>query len=1259
MKKHRIALLALLSVPAAMVTMGAADLTGVPGLRGVAVGGSGAPYEGVGVYDLPCQTRAEAAVVKLDGGLKGSAGAVVSGGKLFTAVPQGTFFVSGMTYNLWNTSTWEIEKTEDGDTDFKANAMAAHPLSGEVLGCFGEGYSSTLAPFDMATFKVDEFEEKSINSTLYAMAYTADGTLYCLDGYGTLYKYNPSSMFSPLNEIGDTDIRCDASGAAVIDPESGAMYYVRNYSESTSLWKVDLATAASVKLYDMPADMQISCLWIEKTEDPGPSVEALTPPYSENFSGQEMPEGYVNINNNGDYSKWTFNPGYLVYDYNGEEGADDYIVLPPMKLEAGMAYTFSFDAKSEDADNVERAAVYVGKAPEVEALTTVVVPPTDIANYGAFSTYDGVYVPAETGVYYFAVKACSDAGKFNLYVTNFNVSAPSSAAVPSACRSLAAVPADFGELMVTLSFTAPSTDLAGKPLMSLDKVEVYSGTRLLETLTASPGASVSRDFQVEAAGTHAFKVVAYTADGAGLPAEVSCYVGLAVPVKPANISAIDGENDGQMLVSWSPVDRDINGMKMRANQVTYTLYRVTSAETVAVAEGLKTMSYTDQAVEAGSPQTFVRYAVKAVNSAGASAEAATETLIVGAPYQLPFAESFAGGHTSYPFSIEAEGDEDTRWDIPTPQVLFDPAPQDADGGLLRFIGSNGDYGTLTTGRISLAGTKRPTLTFYYYASMGADNTNSVEVLASSGGDFASLRKITLGGDPGWVKATVDLSRYIGRTIQLRLVARTEYMRFIMLDNIRLADFHDYNLKALSLAGPAKVVRGKEARYTLTVANEGALAAESYEAVLLRDGAEVCRVAGTAVEPEATAAVEFADVLPPFAPEEVEYTAGIILANDGYPADNVTRPLAVTAAAPRHPAPANLRVESADGTTVNLAWDAPVLENRVVEPETDGAEEYKAFSIGLPGSALEGDDTGDWKMVDVDGLLSYGARTYPALNRIDYPNAQQPSAFQVFAPAGLEGIEPGFEPHSGNQMWVCFNAKSGKTDDWMISPELAGKAQTAKFFARSAKPTYGSESLEVLASSTGTEIADFTLVKSVEAVGEDWTEYSAELPEGTLYMAIRCTSNDVFALLVDDITVLTAEVAGTHLRLDGYRVYCEQQAVSADNHSAESFAHRYDKDGRTVTYHVTALYNEGESATSNGVVFDPSTSGISGVDASEALRVTTAAGTIIVEGAGVSPVEIYATDGRAVYAGRGDVRVSVAPGVYVVSAGGQSVKVAVN
>lgn len=1232
----------------------------MPDLCGVVVGSSTYGFSGYGVYSLPSATRTTAEPLKLDAAFKAGNGVVKAGDRLFTATAQGSFIVTGMTFTLWDTTTWEKVKTdEDADTDFKANALACNPSSGMVLGCFGEGYDCYMRPFDINTFEVDEMEEKSVNTALCAMAYAADGTLYGLDADGVLYRYNPSSMFSPLVEIGETGLAKyeDGAAAAVIDPDGGKMYYVfTDNMEHSQLYRINLSTADAEKIYTVPDDMQIGCLWIADKAGPNPS-DYINPPYAYDFSDPEMPAGYVNINNNGDYSKWTKADGYMVYDYSGVSAADDYIVLPAMYLQGGKAYAFSVDAKC-DAGSVERVAVYAGTAPAVEALTDVVVAPVEVRNHADWQTYTGYYVPAADGVYHFAVKACSDAAQENLYVTRVKVSAPVDAGIPAAIRPMTAVAAEYGELQAIVTLLTPSTDIAGNQLASLDRIEIFRDGTPIETITApGKGVQLSRTYTVDAAGTYTFRAVPYSASGAGPATEASCFVGLDRPMSTAFVSAIEGDNDGQVALSWAPVDRDVNGTRMRASQVSYNVYRTVGNTTMSVAEGLKITGYMDQAVEPGARQQFVSYSVEAVSAGGVSARTSSEQMIVGADYVLPFAESFAGGHTTYPFGIAAAGSSEAHWDIPTPEVLRNPLPQDGDGGLVRFVlAASGDTGTLTTGRISLAGATRPMLTFYYYTQWRDTNTGSIEVLVSTGGDFAPLRAFALGGDNEWVKGEVDLSAYIGRKVQIRFAVKPE-TPFTLMDNIRVADLHDRNLAAVSLGSPVKAVKGRALPFTVMLRNDGALPAAEYSVALLRDGTEVARATGeTTIEPDATATVCLSDVIPPFAATQVEYAARVIIEGDGYEDDNVTPSLALTPAESPHPAPSGLHVVDLTDTEVTIGWTAPDLEGRIVAPVTDGAEDYRTFSIGLPGSAMPGDYVGDWTMVDSDGALSYGARAYPSYQALEYPNAGMQSAFQIFSPGEFENVEDIFAPRTGDKLWVCFDAKGSRTDDWMISPELDPRAQTVSFYARSARPDYGMESLEILRSSEGTDIAGFTSVSAVAAVPGEWTLYTADLPEGTRHFAIRCTSDDCYALLVDDVTMLTAEAAGTNLRVEGYRLYRDKLALADGEQTALSHTHAYDKDA-TVTYHVTALYNEGESAPSEAYVFDPSTAGIT-VAAGTVPVVTADGGTIVVSATAGAGVTVCSADGRIVYSADGDARIAVRPGVYIVRAGSTTVKVAV-
>ena len=100
-------------------------------------------------------------------------------------------------------------------------------------------------------------------------------------------------------------------------------------------------------------------------------------------------------------------------------------------------------------------------------------------------------------------------------------------------------------------------------------------------------------------------------------------------------------------------------------------------------------------------------------------------------------------------------------------------------------------------------------------------------------------------------------------------------------------------------------------------------------------------------------------------------------------------------------------------------------------------------------------------------------------------------------------------------------------------------------------------------------------------------------------------------------------------------------------------------GKECTYHVTVVYDKGESRLSNGVLLN--LSGVEEVASQSGVSVSTSDGCIKVTGALGEDISIHAADGRSVAAFRataGEVSVPVAAGIYLVRAGSVTVKVAV-
>src|SRR5690606_21790426 len=118
-----------------------------------------------------------------------------------------------------------------------------------------------------------------------------------------------------------------------------------------------------------------------------------------------------------------------------------------------------------------------------------------------------------------------------------------------------------------------------------------------------------------------------------------------------------------------------------------------------------------------------------------------------------------------------------------------------------------------------------------------------------------------------------------------------------------------------------------------------------------------------------------------------------------------------------------------------------------------------------------------------------------------------------------------EPHSGSKMAASFAATSTTNNDWMVTPKVTlGTDSAVKFYARSHTASYGLERFRV-----GVSTLDVILPQGFQYVSgptyveapTNWTEYIYDLSayDGqTVYLAIRCVSDDAFVFYVDDFSI---------------------------------------------------------------------------------------------------------------------------------------------
>lgn len=214
--------------------------------------------------------------------------------------------------------------------------------------------------------------------------------------------------------------------------------------------------------------------------------------------------------------------------------------------------------------------------------------------------------------------------------------------------------------------------------------------------------------------------------------------------------------------------------------------------------------------------------------------------------------------------------------------------------------------------------------------------------------------------------------------------------------------------------------------------------------------------------------------------------------------------------------------------------------------------------------------GDWRLYDSTGALVW------EVDATTFTNEGEPHAWFVYNPS-VAG--DGIPAHNGNQYLesICPRpiANGGTADvaadHWLISPLLSGNEQTITFWERTLSSTYGNEEYEVLASTTDNNPSSFTSVKTFNDATLEWTERSAVLPAGTKYFAIRHYSNNIFGVLIDDITYErpaggeTPVMEGDNLRLGNLPIVDQlKEQILDDNSHPDSYYYvlRYEPNGPT-------------------------------------------------------------------------------------------------
>lgn len=970
-------------------------------------------------------------------------------------------------------------------------------------------------------------------------------------------------------------------------------------------------------------------------------VGVITLPYAHPLDKEGDLDIYTAIDANGDGQCVSWFWGHNGFQWSTASSAipmDDWLVTQPIWLEGGRKYLFSIDVWSSSAKDsqFQRFEACYGPVPDPEHLTIPLIAMTEVWERSP-KTHYGVLVPLEDGYYHIGLHNTADNNMWRMELRNLAISAALDAVPAMEPASASAVPDYDGGLTTRLLVTAPTVGMDHAPLQQLDYVVALCGGKEIWRTPAAPGEQLQFDWTAPEAGEQQVEIYGETASLPGLASTLTFWAGVPPMNAPEGITALETERTGEVQLKWLPVTTDIYG---HSRNPLLAAYEVCLSDSTLLHGPLTGTEACIRLCDEGQ-QVIARLLVGTRTEAGVTYAQAPVT-VAGTPWTAPWRETWPGRYAAWSHQLEGDGD----WWVYGDQSIPSATSYEGDNGyMVHYCTAYGAEGVMTTGKIDLDGLAKPmaSLRLLKYASGADTNENTVALsVITSDGTEAPVDSWRMRDLPytNWNMVTADLSAFAGQTVRLCLhsVIRSLSMNFI--DDLRVTENCDKNLAAGDVALPAKVLPGSPVTVDVRVDNMGAKRSGKYTATLWRNGVQAQTQERRAVAVGSSDWFIFEDTANGGDVPSVTYAVTLSMDGDGYAADDRAEAvMAVTGTT--YPAVNDLSA-TCSGGTVHLVWGAPsAAAGPQSELRCDDFEDAAAWKT----------EYRNWTFTDAD------RSPVGSVEGIDFPGISNGSlqSFWVHDATHPNALKDRFGANSGTRYLASmFRSDEGMADDWAISPQLDPAAQTIAFAARSFDGDYP-ETVEVLVSHTGTDVAEFTPVAEFTSIPSEWTRHTVVLPQGSRHFALRSKAVGGFMLFLDDIEFNAAAGSAVSLRPAGYNIYRNGVLLNAAPASACEWS---DVPGDCLqpTYVVTAVYDLGESAPSNAVtITDGVKTPVSGL-----MHVEGARGSLTVNGCAGRQITVSDCNGTVRYSGKVThaLTLRLEPGIYIVAAGGDVVKAVV-
>lgn len=990
------------------------------------------------------------------------------------------------------------------------------------------------------------------------------------------------------------------------------------------------------------------------------------------------------VNANGDNGTISFtvrdfgnqlNVPVFQYRYSGANDADDWLFLPYVELDdANASYEFSMNAFRTNK-YTEEFSVQLCTAPDPSTVVKEIMPATrpdnvwvnnddNVITATMAQRYTKAFSIPKAGGYYIGIHVTSPKDQFYLIMREFSVKKAAGVAPgnPDAVTGLTAVRGENGALNANLTFTLPTAAVNGtayaadKTLTALIEVKDCEPVNV----TGKPGETVTTTVPT-LQGDNTITVTPKDGDLEGVSTTVTLYTGVERPGKVTDLKAeVDASNLTAHL-TWKAPAEGIDGGYVAPTGITYYLCEyVTTAQgsgwRIAKEIGTDVYEY-DYTIPENSSLALVDMGIVAENFVGRGRRVAYTSEVMGTPYDIP-ATSICTVQDALMPMVSYPAEYDWRLVSGNPAATYPAFTTDDNAQATFTMAENKIEGVkFTLPKFSTKGCSKPAVKLTVYGGSTSEFSLTAKTYGVEEKTQATYRKEDF-STPGRQVVTIELdSEFADKGwIELAIVSNVSYAETFIIYNYKVYDNVPYDFGVASIEGPEQPKIGEEAKFVAHVLNNGNTAntvpASNWKLVDSEGNvvADINVPAGTeSIAPDAEATYDLS--FTPNADQIGAYSLTFTIEKGDNKDNNDTLTKELSVEKGVKPVITDLKADEISSDHVTLGW-TPLAS---AEDYFENFEEETPFVL-----ERTSDMVAQFKRVDGDGKKLNMANA-PNFNKI--PGAGGPASFMLWNSPQVDkilGTEGAYPAKSGDQFLIAFCPLDGSAaDDWLISPAILGGTDFS-FSARALTYTYGAEKVEIMYSTKSNNPEDFQLLKTLDVNGQGtpvWQDFTYTLPADAKYFALHYVSADIFGLMIDDIAYVPASNGIKVVSFDVYRngTLLEGSAPCADNTYTDATV----KENTEYSYMVMPVLNDGNNGIASNVL-TLRTTGIDGV-AANGKSIATGNGTIIVNGYEGLAVAVVSADGKVVgntVSAAATQRFAVLPGVYVVKAGDDIVKVIV-